>query len=750
MFSEVLDGVFKISVRGRDKEELLEISKVMNLGLDIEEMTRIRDYFSEIGRDPYDVELYGLAQAWSEHCSYKSSKRFLRKYLLSIGEVFLREDSGLREFDSEYYYVAAMESHNHPSAVEPYGGAATGVGGIIRDVLCMGAEPIALVDVLFFGPLDEPRNSYLHAMVVKGISDYGNRVGIPTVSGSIKFHESYSDYCLVNVGCIGLVEKSNVVRSRFGSPGDVILLVGGRTGADGIMGVSFASKELSEEREKERSAVQIGDPITKEPLIHAILEVRKLISGMKDLGGGGLAVAIGEMSYSAGLGAEVHLDKVHLRQKLRPWEIWISESQERMLLSVPRENLEKVRESLDFWEIEYSEIGSVTGERKVRAYYMGEKVFEIDTDFFVGALERSRPYVIEEREEKDMGVELGDIREDLLRILASPNVSSQEKVIRQYDYDVKGNTVIKPLQGRIESPGPGDASVIKAPHSWRGIALTSDVNPYYMELNPYWGAASAAEESVRNLISVNSKPDSLLDCLNFGNPEKKERMGEFVSSLKGLRLVAMEFGTPFISGNVSFYNETKRGGVVPTPAVIGIGIVEDVRKCVTMDLKSTKSYLILIGETKREMGGSQYYILKKKKYGIVPRVNPRETKRKAETILKMMNSGLILSCHDLSEGGLGVSLCEMALAGGIGFEVKIPNSYREDYVLFSESNGRWIIEVEKKNLDVVLDKISGIDHYLIGRTKKGEKLSFISDSLDLEIDLEEVEMAWRGNLKEVM
>ncbi|MEM3139756.1 MAG: phosphoribosylformylglycinamidine synthase subunit PurL, partial [Archaeoglobaceae archaeon] len=396
-------------IKAKD-EELVEISEKMGLGLNLEEMKLIREYFKRKGRNPYDIELQSLGQAWSEHCCYKSSKYFLKQFLVDDYSRYpyvisaIKEDAGVVEFDEEYAYVIKIESHNHPSAIEPYGGAATGIGGIIRDVLCMGAQPIALIDPLFFANLDTPYDKlpkgvrhpqYLLTGVVSGIRDYGNRVGIPTVSGMVFFDEAYLTNCIVNVGCVGIAKKDKIVPSKAGNVGDLFVLVGGKTGRDGIHGVTFASAELSEESEEERSAVQLGNPIIKEPLIHACLEVveKGLITGLKDLGGGGLSCVVGEMAFSAGFGAEIHLDKVPLKEEgMAPWEIWVSESQERMMLTVKPEKVDEVLYVFQKWDLPASVIGKTTEDKMLRIFYNGYKIYEMEIEFIVGAVEYCRTH----------------------------------------------------------------------------------------------------------------------------------------------------------------------------------------------------------------------------------------------------------------------------------------------------------------------------------------------------------------------
>jgi len=710
---------YDIELASATDGDLLKISTTMGLALNLEEMKRIQAYFAQKKRNPTDIELQALGQAWSEHCCYKSSKMPLKQFIYGIEEdrIIAREDAGVMEFDKDHYYCAALESHNHPSAIEPYGGAATGIGGIVRDIVCMGAQPIAFIDPLFFGPLDTSYKQlskgvkhpvYLFKGVVDGIRDYGNRIGIPTLCGQVMFHPGYTGNCLVNVGCIGIMNKSEMIHSRAKAPGNVYIYVGGKTGRDGIHGVTFASAELTDESEESsRSAVQVGDPITKEPVIHATLECNRkgLLEGLKDFGGGGLSCVSGELAYAAGLGAEIHLDDVPLKEEgLHPWEIWISESQERMMFLVKPEHVERVLHICKQWDVPAAPIGKVIPDQSIRVFYKNNKILEMDLEFLTGGPVYDtciRPYQLPTQPSRDTEVPLPDIQQTFLHLLSSLTIASKEWVIRQYDHEVRGNTVIKPLQGRLGCSSHGDASVIKPlEDSYRGLAVTADVNSCFMERDPYWGACSAVDEVCRNLVSVGARPDSLLDCLNFGNPEKPQRMGEFYEACRGLGDMARALRLPFVSGNVSFYNESVKTAVPPTPELVGIGIVEDIRTCLTVDFKQEGNLLYLVGrETQQDCGGSEYYRFLKKEDGCVPHTDATQLQKYCTLLLEANKKRYLASCHDVSEGGIGVCLAEMAIGGNLGATVDLSmvgTSLRADYRLFSETNSRWIVEVPAK------------------------------------------------------
>ena len=769
----------KFEIQDAKDDDLKRISELMGLSLNIEEMQAIKRYFQLKRRAPTDVELQSIAQAWSEHCCYKSSKKILQKYIFGIDApqsiLAVKEDAGVVEFDAEHAYVLAFESHNHPSAIEPYGGAATGIGGIVRDVICMGAQPIALIDPLFFGPLDYSYEKlpaevkhpkFLFDGVVAGISDYGNRIGIPTCAGMVYFDDGYVGNCVVNVGCVGIMKKSDLSRS-IAREGEVLVLVGGKTGRDGIHGVTFASVELTGEEEF-RSAVQVGDPITKEPLMHAILESndKKLISGMKDLGGGGLSCAVSEMCHAGGCGAEIHLDRVKLKEEgLSAWEIWVSESQERFLIGTPEANVDELLAIFNKWDVDAVILGQTfknlssevnASPKKLKIIYRGENIFELDTDFLVSCplYERTREIKACDEAEPLMGAP-DDYNGTLIQLLAAPNIASREGIIRQYDHEVRASTVIKPMQGIIGKETHGDAAVIKPlEESYMGLAITSDVNPSYCKINPFWGAASAIDEICRNLTAVGAVPQSFADCLNFGNPEKPDRMGDFYECCRGLGHMASSLGVPFVSGNVSLYNESAamNESIPPTPAILGIGICEDIRECVTVDLKEAGNILYLIGDTKKELGGSEYYKLRGVEGGIVPRTDPKVLKRSMVALLDTMKAGLVASCHDISEGGLAVAVCEMSMGGDSGVYIDIGAvnpELRSDYKLFSESNTRWVVEVPKAEVGrfEALMATHGVCIIEIGTVIKDKRVSISDNGTELvDISIDAVRAAWGNHL----
>ncbi|MFH1402828.1 MAG: phosphoribosylformylglycinamidine synthase subunit PurL [Candidatus Altiarchaeota archaeon] len=759
MYKKIVEHVYEVDLLNATDDELKQVTAERSLGLSLGEMKMVRDHFKNEGRNPRDVELEAIAQSWSEHCCYKTSKPILKDTVFNIKApqniCVISEDAGVVDFDDKHAYVVALESHNHPSALDPYGGAATGVGGILRDVVCMGAQPIALIDPLFFGPLDydekklpkgvkHPR--YLFHGVIAGIADYGNRVGVPTIAGMVCFDESYVSNCLVNVGCIGILPKDEIIHSRAGGSGDVFILAGGKTGRDGIHGVTFASAELHEESDEEsRPAVQLGYAIMKEPLTHACLEAnrKKLLTGMKDFGGGGLSCVSAEMAHSAGLGATIRLDNVMLKEPgLAPWEIWVSESQERMLVSVKPENVDSVLEIFDFWDVPAAVVGEVDDSGRIKATYQGVEVLNLELEYLIKGVCYNRPYRKPQACLTEVEFEMPELGDACMRILNMQNVGSRETIVRRYDHEVRGSTVIKPMQGVVNRQTHGDASVLKPlEDSYQGLSITSDVNPFLCRADPYWGSASAVDEVVRNLVAVNSMPHSMADCLNFGNPEKEERLGDFVSATEGLYFAANAYGIPFVSGNVSLYNEAPKGPIAPTPTLLGVGIVKDVRKCVTSDLKDEGSIVYLIGETMREMRGSQYYRMMNLDGGCVPTVDPGKTKKSMEELLAAMDKGIVRSCHDLSEGGLLVALAEMCFGGDMGVEADLNGmgDLRTDFKLFSESNSRWLVEVSPGKADEFEENVGCVK---IGVVKSAKKIVLSDGDVKIELSLEELRDRW--------
>ncbi len=723
-----------IGLAGKDEKKLAEISRKFMLALNPEEMKKIREYYEGLGRNPTDAELETLAQTWSEHCVHKTFKGIIRmngKEIDSLMKTYImkstkelnmswcrcvfEDDAGIVKFDDETDIAVKAETHNHPTALDPYGGAGTGSGGVFRDVMGVGAKPIISTDVLFFGPPNYPVDKLPEGVhhpkrlmkgSVAGIRDYGNRMGIPTANGGIGFDKGYIGNPLVYAGVVGIMPSNKYVRNP--SPGDMIVLVGGKTGRDGIHGVTFASLELTTESEKTSSgAVQIGNAIEEKRVLDGQLIVRDrhespLYSAITDCGGGGLSSAVGEMGEKTG--ARVELDKVPLKYPdLEPWEIWVSEAQERMIMAVPKDNVEEVLGIFRNENTDATVIGEFTGDRKLTLLHEGDVVAEMGMDFLHNGVPRiMREASFEKPDYSDpefSGKE--NYNEDLKRILSSPNVASKEWVIRQYDHEVQAKMILKPLQGYS---GPGDACVAKPRKgSWRGVVVSNGVNSKYCR-DPYNMALSSIDEAMRNNVCCGGRRIALLDNFSWGNPEKPDRLGALVEAVRGCHDGSLGFQAPFISGKDSLYNEYSLGGedsisIPYTLLITAVGITPDVRKAVSMDLKKEGNPVYVVGRTKKELGGSHFYMVNGLEGGKVPGVDLFRAKESMDCIIKAMDSGLVRACHDCSEGGIAVAAAEMAFSGKLGIRMDLKNidseSDEDHVILFSESNSRFLAEVEK-------------------------------------------------------
>jgi len=777
----------EIKILNKNDKELIEISRKYLLALNLEEMKKIQEYFSKKGRNPTDAELETIAQTWSEHCVHKTFSGTINTENEKIDSLFktfivkstkelkmpwcklvFKDNAGIIEFDDNYDIAMKVETHNHPSALDPYGGAGTGSGGVFRDIMGVGAKPILSTDVLFFGPVNYPSDKLprgamhpkrLMKGAVAGIRDYGNKMGIPTANGGIGFDEGYVGNPLVYAGCVGIIPKGKYIKNP--RTGDAILLVGGKTGRDGIHGVTFASLELNVESEKTSSgAVQIGNPIVEKKVLDGLLRARDahdkpLYSAVTDCGGGGLSSAVGEMGKD--IGTIVYLEKVPLKYAgLEPWEIWISEAQERMILSVPKGNVKEILKIFENENCEATIIGEFTGNKKLVLKYDNKTVAELDMKF----LHECVPRVVRKAEWKKEKYpepnfpDKNDLTEDLKEILKSPNVASKEWVIRQYDHEVQAKTIIKPLQG-INCDGPGDACVLKpVENSWKGIVISNGVNSKY-SIDPYNMTLSAIDEAIRNNICCGGRRIAILDNFSWGNPEKKDRLGQLVEACRACYDGVIAFETPFISGKDSLYNEYEFGGrtvsIPPTLVISAIGIIPDIRKAVTMDLKEVGNPVYIIGETKDELGGSHYYMIHGFKGNNVPGVDLKKAKKSFDALIKTIDSDLVKSCHDCSEGGIGVAAAEMSFAGNLGMKIelkKVPNSglNKNDKILFSESNSRFLVEVDK-NKEKEFEKVmKGNVFAKIGEVTADRKLivNGLNERPVVKENINELKKVWKS------
>jgi len=748
--------LYDIKIRDADDNALKEISKGLDLGLSVDEMRTVKDYFVKEKRNPTDIELQSLGQAWSEHCCYKSSKPILKEFVFGIEhkDVMSRGDAGVMRFDKDHGYALRIESHNHPSAVEPYGGAATGVGGILRDVVCMGAQPIGVVDPFCFGMIDttkelpkgtkHPRE--LLEKAAAGGGDYCDVVGVPCVSGAFYFDERYTGNCLVNVGALGIVKNEELRNNFVSGPGEIFILCGEPTGRDGIHGVNFASADLSMADEN-KGAKHGVSPIPTRFVLAATLEANRagLVTGMKDLGGGGLSCVVGEMALGAGCGAEINLEKAPLREKdMDPWEIWVSETQERMMLASKKENVDKILAIFKKHGVPAAVVGKSTNVPRTKIFMNGELIFDMDLGFLTGGPVYNRPYVLPKVSSKadEKMPKLPSNNKILIAMLSDLNIASREWAIDKFEK--KG---MKAVAGPRAGNGPGDASIIEpVKGSRKGLAVTVGCNPWLVAADPYRGGMSAIDETCRNLVAVGAKPHAFTDCLNFGNPERPDRLGELRESVRGLGEVAKHLGVPIPSGNVSLYNESSSGVcILPTPMVIGTGLMDNTKNAVSADLEGGNA-VYLVGETKDEFGGSLLF----RKYGGIggdaPGVDPANLKNLMGKMLKAMKAGLVRSCHDCSDGGFAVAMAEMCIAGGIGAELDLSGIKGTDVVkLFSESNTRWIAEVAEKDAKA-FEEILGKKAVRIG-SSGGDRL-VIKDVLGLSV--KEMTKAWKEPIRKIM
>jgi len=777
------NSILEFSIARATEEQLAEINSELSLGFSAEELKVIQAYFKKEKRNPTDVELQTISQTWSEHCCHKTFKGKIEldnKEIQSLFKTYIakatkqirapwcvsvfEDNAGIVKFDMGYGIAAKVETHNHPSAVEPFGGAATGVGGVIRDILGVWADPIACTDVLGFGPLDFDYNKlpagvkhpkYVYMGVTAGISAYGNNMGIPTVNGAIYFDDSYTGNVIVYCGCIGLLPLKKYAKN--GKVGDFVVLAGGKTGRDGIHGVTFASAELTEKSEEiSRPAVQIADPIEEEKVKRAVVEIRdlQLGSAVTDIGGGGLSSAVGETAERFNCGVSVDLAKVPLKyQSIAPWEIYLSESQERMLLVIPPENLERVMEVFEKEDVVATAIGTLIPERRLRLKYKDDIVSDIEMEFMFNPCQSSKVATIKNNILKEPEFsEPTNLNETLIRLLSAPNIASKESVIRTYDHEVKGNTLLKPLQG--DYAGPNDAAVLKPlDDSFKGLTISCGMNPNYGKIDAYWMAASAIDEAIRNNVAVGGRRISLLDNFTWGNPEKPERLGSLVRACEACYDFAVAFKTPFISGKDSLYNESPMGPVTPTLLITGIGVIPNIQNTISVDLKTVGNLIYIVGDTFNELGGSEYYKLKGYLGASVPKVRGAKAKRTFKAVTSAIDRGLIKSCHDISEGGLAVAVAEMSFAGGLGLEIELKKVSgkeltRNDFVLFSESNSRFIVEVTEADKEDFEDLMKGKVCSLIGKVTEEQKIIIkgLNGKVVIDASLETLRNSWKKTL----
>lgn len=699
-----------------------------------------------LGRLPNWTETGLFSVMWSEHCSYKNSKPVLRKFPTKGPQVLQGpgEGAGIVDIGDEQAVVFKMESHNHPSAIEPYQGAATGVGGIIRDVFSMGARPIAMLNSLRFGELKSARGKYLFEEVVAGIAGYGNCIGIPTVGGEIQFDPCYEGNPLVNAMCVGLIDHKDIQRGIAAGVGNTVMYVGAKTGRDGIHGATFASEELTEESENQRPAVQVGDPFMEKLLLEACLEVVKsdALVGIQDMGAAGLTSSSAEMASKAGSGVEMNLDLVPQRETgMTAYEMMLSESQERMLLVVKKGREDEIKAIFDKYDLDAVAIGVVTDDKMLRLLHKGEVVANVPAD----ALAEDAPvyhkpsaepaYYAQFQAMDNAEPVVTDYKETLNALLQAPTIASKEWVYDQYDYQVRTSTVV--------APG-SDAAVIRVRGTNKGLAMTTDCNSRYIYLDPEVGGAIAVAEAARNIVATGGTPLAITDCLNFGNPEKPEIFWQIEKSADGISAACTALNAPVIGGNVSLYNERSGEAVYPTPTIGMVGLIEDLAHVTTQDVKAAGDVVFVIGETNTEFGGSELQKLLNNGVisGQAPAIDLEVEAARQQALLKAIKAGLVQSAHDVAEGGLAVALAETTFgAQGLGIDVTLTGSATT--ALFSETQSRFVVTVKEENAAAFVETVK--DAQKIGVVTNDALVKINGDNgVLVEGTVEEFRSNWKG------
>ncbi len=732
-----------------NKEPKITPELIVQHGLSPEEYQTIVNI---LGRRPNYTELGIFSVMWSEHCSYKSSKAILKKLPTTGGCVVQGpgENAGIIDIGDGQVAVFKIESHNHPSFIEPHQGAATGVGGIMRDIFTMGARPIALMDSLRFGELNNPHNRYLFEHVISGIADYGNCMGVPTIGGEVYFDPTYSQNPLVNVFCLGIAKADRIFLGKAQGEGNPVIYAGSKTGRDGIHGATMASEEFDESSAERRPTVQVGDPFTEKRVLEACLELMRTdcLIGIQDMGAAGLTCSTAEMADRGDMGIEIDLSKVPQREKeMIPYEIMLSESQERMLLVAKKGREQEVFDIFNKWDLDCVEIGRVTNDERFKVFNNGK----LEADIPVKALTneaplytrvRNKPAYLDKLSDAKLPKEPVDYNKLLLDMLSRSSIASKEWVYRQYDHMVRTNTSLLPGAG---------ASLIRIKGTKKALALSLDGNSRYCYLNPYIGGMLTVAEAARNLVCTGARPLAVTNCLNFGNPEKPEAMWQFEQAVLGMADACKYFGTPVTGGNVSFYNETSGEGIYPTPVIGMVGLLDDIGQTLTPWFKQTGDIIILLGKDSAKLGGSEYLkYLTGDILGILPDFSLEHEKNLHKFCLKSNEDGLLQSAYDLSEGGLGAALAECALINynaGLGAHIGLDGT-RADIALFNEAPGRILVTTRQDNLAGV-ERIA--QEYNLPFKVLGNVISdkLLIDDI-LELPLSKLNQSWRGAIPALM
>jgi len=718
--------------------QAVSVETARQFGLDGEEFARACKI---MGRSPNFTELGIFSVMWSEHCSYKSSKVWLKKLPTTGKRVICGpgENAGVIDIGDGEAAIFKMESHNHPSFIEPYQGAATGVGGILRDVFTMGARPIANLNALRFGSPDHPKTRHLVEGVVRGIGGYGNCVGVPTVGGECNFHPSYNGNILVNAMTVGLARSDRIFYSAAAGPGNPVIYVGAKTGRDGIHGATMASAEFSEDSESKRPTVQVGDPFTEKLLIEACLELMEsdAIVAIQDMGAAGLTSSSVEMAGKGGLGIELDLDLVPTREEnMTAYEIMLSESQERMLMVLKPERQDLARKIFEKWELDFAVIGRVTETGRL----VLKKDGKVAADMPVGPLVTEAPLyerpwtpspALPELAAKD--VKAVEPIAALKKLIGCPDLASKRWIWEQYDHLVMGHTV--------QRPG-GDAAMVRIPGRKKALALSTDCTPRYVAADPKRGGAQAVAESWRNLTSVGALPLAITDNMNFGNPERPEIMGQFAQAIEGMREACLALDYPVVSGNVSLYNETNGSGILPTPAIGGVGLIDDAAKSMSLGFKRASETIILIGATQGHLGQSLYLReLLGREEGAPPPVDLAAERRNGDFVRAQILGGKVSACHDLSDGGFLVALAEMAMAGGIGADLALPESLPAHAFLFGEDQARYLLVTPAPDALLAAASKADVPASIVGKTG-GDALTLSNGNAISVAELRRINEAW--------
>jgi phosphoribosylformylglycinamidine synthase II len=734
------------SVKEPNTEQIEEQKLYKQMGVTDAEYQQICGF---LGRKPNYTEIGVFSVMWSEHCSYKNSKPVLRKFPTTGPRVLMGpgEGAGIVDIGDNQAVVFKIESHNHPSAIEPFQGAATGVGGIIRDIFSMGARPIATLNSLRFGRLENDRVKYLFENVVSGIAGYGNCIGIPTVGGEVMFDESYEGNPLVNAMCVGLIDHDKIQKGVAEGVGNPVFYVGPATGRDGIHGATFASEELTAESEAKRPAVQVGDPFMEKLVMEACLELINsgIVLGIQDMGAAGLTCSSAEMASKAGNGMELNLDKVPQREEgMTAYEMMLSESQERMLFVVEPDKEEQAKEIFTRWGLLCENVGTVTNDGRLKLLQGGEIVADMPIKALVDECPvYNKPskapdyYTAMANVDTTRYLEVTDLNQTLKQILASPTVASKEWVYNQYDYMVRTSTVVQP---------GSDAAVVSIRGTRKALAMTTDCNGRYVYLDPEVGGMIAVSEAGRNIVCSGGEPLAITDNLNFGNPEKEEIFWQLEKAADGISEACRQLDTPVIGGNVSLYNENAKGAIYPTPVIGMVGLVHDLDHITTQGFKNEGDIILLLGDTKAELGGSEFqYVIHKVTEGRPPSLDLKVEKILQNTVLSAIQKGLVTSAHDLSEGGLAVGLAESCISGSLGAEVDFATDLRDDISLFSESQSRIILSVSVDKADELQKWIAeqGVPYQVLGMVKGKDLTIKINGKQAIQSPVDHLQKVWK-------